>query len=425
MVQKSVTVATRQSPPREFWANELEFDSARAEQAIAAGGAMEEWIDGLTGQRVRMLCALLGLVHEGSIRQLRPLLYERAEVLQPFFLIEQFGKGKSEVAVVEVAREALSPHLVDLCIRRKRKRREPADGDEPADERYDKTALLFALCAKDPNLLKEAFHFDKVHKKGFASMVLAEAPKNPPKTSFGAFLTEETVRGIVEAYQRTRRDGSVSELQGIWMREGRYYVFVRRTERPDHIHDGRRIVHGYRAEWIVLDFSPDGDQVNIASRSVEEPREMADRIASAYFGCDCRFVNEENMTDAGTIERFVAAARAMENCVGLVEVCVSNSPLRGSSKVRISNEQAKALTESLDHFDAAVGTMMEDLADVEWIKVLYRRKRVGLQFEQDESGHGQYVVRYTDQRLNAFERRRFEQQMREDHGIAILSTEKR
>jgi len=69
--------------------------------------------------------------------------------------------------------------------------------------------------------------------------------------------------------------------------------------------------------------------------------------------------------------------------------------------------------------------MMEDLADVEWIKVLYRPKRVGLQFEQDESGDGLYVVRYTDQRLNAFERRRFEQQMREDHGIAILSTEKR
>ena len=111
--------------------------------------------------------------------------------------------------------------------------------------------------------------------------------------------------------------------------------------------------------------------------------------------------------------------------MGLVEVCVSNSPLRGSSKVRISNEQAAALVESLDHLDTAVGTMLENLADVEWVKVLYRRKRVGLQFEQEESGDGQYVVRYTDQRLNAFERRRFEQQMRDDHGITILSTEKR
>jgi len=382
------------------------------------------WVNELSGQQVRMLCHLLGLDHKQSIQKLRPLLRKSASAISPFYIVAQFGKFKSEIAVVEVAREALSPHLVDLCIRQKRKRGEGCE-DELSQERYDKTALLFALYAKDRNLLRQVFHFDKVHKKGFASMVLAEAAKSPPKTSFGAFLTDETVRGIVEAHQRTRRDGSVSELQGIWMREGRHYVFLRRTERPDHIHDGRRIVHGYRAEWIVLDFSKDGDHVNIASCSVEEPREMANQIASAYFGCECRFVNEEKMTDAGTIERFIAAARDMENSVGLVEVCVANSPLRGSSKVRISNEQAKALAESLDHFDAAVGSMLEDLADVEWIKVLYRRKRVGLQFEQDESGDGQYVVRYTDQRLNAFERRRFEQQMREDHDIAILSTEKR
>ena len=152
---------------------------------------------------------------------------------------------------------------------------------------------------------------------------------------------------------------------------------------------------------------------------------MANRIAGTYFACDCRFVNEEKMTDGKTIEEFISAVRAMRNGIGLVEVCVANSPLRGSSKLRISNEQAKALGESLDHLDAAVGTVMENLADIEWVKVLYRRKRVGLQFEQDESGDGQYVVRYTDQRLNAFERRRFEQEMRENHDISILSTEKR
>ncbi len=423
-MKKSATTATRQSPHREFWANELEFDSARAEQALAADGAMERWIDDLTGQQVRMLCALLGLPDDDSVQKLRPLLHERAAELRPFFLVAHFGKGKSEVAVVEVARDALSPHLVDLCIRRKRSRGSP-DGDEPQEERYDKTALLFALCHEDRKFLKEAFHFDKVHKKGFASMVLAEAAKSAPKTPFLKFLTPEAVAHALEAYQRQRRDGSVSELQAIWMREGRPYVFVRRTERPDHIHDGRHIVHGYRAEWIVLDFSPDGDQVNIASTSVEEPREIADRIVSAHFGCPCRFVNEERATDAGTIERFLVAARAAQNGMGLVEVCVSNSPLRGSSKVRISNEQAAALVESLDHLDSAVGTMLENLADVEWVKVLYRRKRVGLQFDPDESGDGQYVVRYTDQRLNAFERRRFEQQMRDDHGITILSTEKR
>jgi len=426
MVKNAELATKKESPPKEFWANDMEFDSARAEQSLADADALGQRIESLSGQQTRMLCLLFGLSHEDSIQKLRPLLRSRADNLVPFFIVEQFGRGKSEVATVEVARESLSPHLVDLCVRQKRKHDKSAEDNDTAEERYDKTGLLFALYEKDRNLLKEVFHFDKIHKKGFASMVLAETPHQPPKTIFKEFLTEKTVRTTIESYQHSRRDGSVSELQGIWTREGRHFVFIRRTQRPDHIHDGQRgIVHGFRTEWIVLDFSPDGDQVNIASNSDEEPLGMANRIAGTYFRCDCRFVNEEKMTDAATIEKFILAARSNNNGCGLVEVCVANSPLHGASKLRLSHERTENLKESLDHFDAAVGIMMESLENVEWIKVLYRGKRVGLLFKQENSKDGQFVVRYTDQRLNAFERRRFEQEMRENHGITILSTEKR
>ncbi len=419
MVQRAVALDEAGESETEFWASELEFDHARAARELEHANSLSEWIDDLPGHQVGMLCVLLGIDHDQSVQKLRPLLHERASATSPFYIVAQFGRFKSEVAVVEVAREALSPHLVDLCLKRRRK---PKDDGE---DRYDKTALLFGLYAQDPRLLKQAFHFDKVHRKGFASMVLAEPARHTPKTSFAAFLSESHVGAILQSYQRSHRDGSVCELQGIWTREGRHYVFIRRTERPDHIHDGRSIVHGYRAEWIVLDFSPDGDQVNIASRSVEEPREVAARIASAFFGCDCRFVNEEKVTEAETIMEFIGGARASGNGLGLVEVCVENSPLRGAAKLRMSHEDALSLGESLDHFDQAVGNLIESLEDLLWIKVLYRGKRVGLQFDQDGIGNEYYVVRYTDQRLNAFERRRFEQTMREDHGVAILSTEKR
>jgi len=419
---KKDTVMLTGAPPNEFWANELEFDSARAERALAEDGVLTDWIDRLSGRRARMLCVLHDLPHEGSVGKLRPLLHARATELAPLYLVSEFGKGKSEVATVEVARDALAPHLVDLCVRPRRKPPEPG---EPDDDRYDKMALLFALYVRDPDLLREVLHFDKVHKKGFASMVLAPAQPRPPKRALGAFLTDEALGGILESLQRARRDGSVSELQGIWEREGRLFVFIRRTERPDHIHDGRHIVHGYRAEWIVLDFAPDGGQVNIASTSIDESREIADLVARAYFECDCRFVNEEKVTEAATIHTFIAAARAGHNGVALVEACTSNSALRGSSKVRLSNEDPRAFCESLDHLEQSVGPLLESLSDVDSIKVLYRRKRVGLQFDQDGAAESQFVVRYTDQRLNAFERRWFEQTMRDEHGITILSTEKR
>ncbi len=407
--------------PQGFWANQLEFDSVRAERELAEGDVLDTWIDGLSGRRARMLCILHGLADEGPVGKLRPLLHKHADDLSPYYIVAKFGKGKAEVAALEVARETLSPHLVDLCVR---PRRNPPEPDEPTELRYDKTALLFALYAEDPDLLREVFHFDKIHRKGFASMVLAAAPK-PAEKPFGEFLTHALVRRILEAYHNSRRDGGTSELQGIWEREGRFFVFIRHTERPDHIHDGRHIVHGYRAEWIVLDFGPDGDHVNIASTTVDEPREIADRIASVYFGCDCRFVNEEVNTAAETIHDFIASARADDNCVGLVESCVSNSPLRGASKIRLSNASRQSFAESLDHLEQTVGPFLESLPDIDSVKVLYGRKRVGLQFDPEEHSDEHFVVRYTDQRLNGFERRRFEQLMRREHDIAILSTEKR
>ncbi len=201
MVKTLAVAAERRTPPdKEFWANELEFDSGRAEHALAEENALHGWIDDLSGQQVRMLCLLLNLNHEDSIQKLRPSLYEKANELAPFFLVEQFGRGKSEIAAVEVAREALPARLVDLCVRKRRDGGDAAEGAAASEERYDKNAILFALYAKSPNLLKEVFHFDKVHKKGFASMVLAEAAKHPPKILFEKFLTEATVREVVQTY---------------------------------------------------------------------------------------------------------------------------------------------------------------------------------------------------------------------------------
>jgi len=426
MLTKHVEESEKEVLEKEFWTNELEYDITRAEHAVRQDKVLQQWIDARSGRQVRMLCHLFGLNHEGSIPKLRPAIHEQEAELTAFYCVEQFGKGKSEIAVVEVAREVLSPHVVDLCICPKRAHDKSVEMDAPTEERYDKNALMFALFRDNPRLLKEVFHFDKVHKKGFASMVLAESRRKPPSATFAEFLTDRNVRVVIESYQHTCHDGSVSELQGISKRDGRFYIFIRRTEKPDHIHDGRRgIVHGYRTEWIVLDFSPDGDQVNVASNSVNEPLEIANRIARAYFGRECRFINEQKFTPQTTIVKFIESVRAGRDGAALVEVCVNNSPLRGASKVRITSEDAGALRESLDHFDDAIGTAIENIADVECIKVLYCGKHVGLQFEPDERDEGQYVVRYTDQRLNAFERRRFEQQMREKHGISILSTEKR
>ncbi len=116
-------VATPESgaPTVEFWANDLEFDSTRAKHTVAGKEALCAWVDELSGQQIRVLCLLLGLNHEDLVQKLRPTLKEHTDAFTPFHLVKEFGKGKSEVAVIEVAREALSPHLLDLCVMPRRK----------------------------------------------------------------------------------------------------------------------------------------------------------------------------------------------------------------------------------------------------------------------------------------------------------------
>ena len=62
---------------------------------------------------------------------------------------------------------------------------------------------------------------------------------------------------------------------------------------------------------------------------------------------------------------------------------------------------------------------------IDGLKVEYYDKRIEVRFEKQETAGDEYIVRYFDSRLNALARKRFEDFMRETHGIPILSTEKR
>ena len=52
------------------------------------------------------------------------------------------------------------------------------------------------------------------------------------------------------------------------------------------------------------------------------------------------------------------------------------------------------------------------------------KKRVKMIFEQNGDDES-YVVRYADQPLNGKQRREFEEMMRDEHEITVLSTEKK
>ena len=353
----------------------------------------------------------LGLAAGQSARRKKQVLRPDNPDLQPFVLVEQFAKFKSKVAVADLAQGLLPQSVLDAC--------------RIGAEDFDKVAILFAMYHRRWQDLRLVFHLDKIHKTGFARMRLRESVRRPKK-ALRDFLQLDAVQDILVAFDKAKGDGRTSELKDVVVHDGRHLVFIRRAERPDHILHAGQMVHGYRPEWIILDFTEDAKRVNISSVSVSVPLEIANRLASGYFHATCEYENECQITYTKQLERFLKTLQAQDDGdLVLVEIVATNSPLDGAPKLKISDADSKPIGRALAHFERAIGKLLAHVDHIDSVKVRYRKKRISLIFEPQEGSDGEYVVRYSDHRLNAGERRRFEELIRSSHGIEILSTDKR
>lgn len=396
------------SPSERFWTDDLEIHIRHVQQELSSD-ILDEWVNKRTGRQLGVLAAAFGLRGMTKRKEKEAIRALDGELL-PYLLVDRFAQFKSKVAVLDFARATLPTRVVESCMK---------GIDDP-----DKPALLFAIYHHRWTDLRLVFHLDKVHKTGFARMRLARsAPKvdQPLKD----FLTEEKARSVLATFDKARHDGLTSEVKSVIPQADRVLVFIRRGERPDHLvaPDGS-VMHGYKSEWIILDFAGDARRVDISSVSVDLPLEIANRVASAYFKRGCEYENESVASSPKQIEAFLASVRPVtDGTLLLVELTCGASPLAGASGIRIRQADSRPIGDSLDHFERQIGKL--SLVDIESVKVLYRKKRVSLIPEASEDEQGAFVVRYSDHRLNARERIDFENLMRATHGLTVLSTEKR
>lgn len=400
-------------PKKEFWENDLEMAVEPVLRSATEDGFLMDWLGKRQGRQISMLCRALEIDEDGSGQKKKSLLRELGRKSMPYLLVEQFAKYKSKVAVIEMAKGCLSNDVLQICQR-----------DDNGDD-YDTTALLFALYGKDPENLRLVFHLDKIHKTGFARMKLKTNPRRPSR-SLKETLQSASLIKILEDFDRKKRDGRRSELKDVISHGGRFMVFIRRANRPDLILGNAGVLHGFKPEWIILDFEEDAKRLNISSDSVSVPLEIANRVVSDYYGMTCEYDNESEITYAKQIEKFLKKLIEKENGDALlVELVVRNSPLNGSPKIKIIDSDSNPIGQSIVHFEKAIGNLLGDIENLESVKVYFKKKRVSLIFEPVEDKNGEYVVRYSDHRLNAGERVIFEDYIRKEYGIPILSTEKR
>jgi len=399
------------APLAEFWEDDLELGLEVVLRRLESREHLAEWADALNGRRAAVLCRNLGLETRDSVHARREALSACNGTLTPYHLVSCFARHQSHAAVTELAKRRLPAEVVEGC--------------RVNEEKFDVPALLFALYREDPMLLRDVFHLSKIHRTGFARMEMTTQARKPEDRAFEDFLRSDDVLAALRRADSALADGHTSEFRDAIELDGRLYVFVRRAERPEHIVHENKIIHGHRPEWIILDFEGGAKRVNIASKSIAESLEIANQLASGYFSKEVSYENESEVTYAKQLERLLARLKDGEDGkMAFVELVFANSPLDGSPKLKISDQQA--IGSAIAHFESVVGGLLEHLENIESIKVCFARKRVSVIFEREEDHEeDEFVVRYSDHRLNVFQRQEFENHMRQDYGIPILSTEKR
>lgn len=397
---------------REFWENELEVAYDQVVEQIGQPDFVQAWLDKKNGRQIDILLMNMGRESRpGRVKGKKDELRPDADELLPYVLVQEFAKFKSKLATIEVAQALLPPEVMEMCSK--------------GEDDFDTLALCFALFHHVPFELRQVLHVDKIHKTGFARMKMKDGPRRPSRPLI-EFLTHDGLQEILSQFDKSKKDGRTSELKNVLHDGDHDMVFVRRCERPSLILQGQTVLHGYRPEWIVLVFFDGAKRVNISSLSVDASLEIANRIASEYYGKKCEYENESEITYAKQVERFLDLLKNDgDEQFTWVELVAGSSPLDGECPLRLTDRKSQSIGRAVRHFEKCVGSLSTNVDAVESIKVFYAKKRVSLIFEKLESAADEFVVRYSDHRLTPKERLAFEAYMRTTHAIPVLSTEKR
>jgi hypothetical protein len=326
----------------------------------------------------------------------------------------QFALRKSMHAALDVAAGCLDDAIIELA--------------QESNGSYDTVALIFGILDRSWPNLEKVFHLDKLHKVGFARMRLPKPPRRPARR-FKDFLASGEPVAMLRRFDADQGDRHTSQFQQVIKVRDAQVVFIRRPHQQQYVLAEDRVVHGFSPDQIVLDFRDEAARLNIASHGHAASYDIANRLASAFYGRDCVYENITEEAFAAQIARFLRTLRNEKaRDLRLVEMRLRATPLYGGPDLHLSNKDDLSIGRALEELEQALNWTIEDLDRIPGFKVLFRDKRVAMEIEPVEAGSAddrKYALRYRDQSLSLSERRVFEELIEQDHGIKVVSTEKR
>lgn len=408
MVLNNEVLMEKIHPNREFWESHLEMPLDRLIQDYQDAKIRKNWLDSLSGRQLGLLVdlSMQKPIHELSVQQMRKALTDFPEELINYFLVHHFNHAKLEAAITEIAKPVLSAEtMAKLLVK---------------DDKYDKKGLLFALFKADPELLKHVYHFDKVQKKGFGSFVLKSPPRQP-SISFKEFATEGLVHTLLKSYDEEQSDRFETHLQGLFYHEDRLYLFIRRASDEDLLLSANRIVHGHKPDWIILDFAANATQVNLCAKCSNQGLKIANRLVSSYFEKDCSFINMQDYNFAVQVKTFLrSCASEIDKELKLFELKFRSAHLKNNTYLILTTHPTDPIAEELEALHQAVGDVLEDIAMIDSVRVVFQGKKITLFFRVDAADPGHIMICYSEYVLDQKGRAAFKTWMKDCYGLTIL-----
>ena len=102
--------------------------------------------------------------------------------------------------------------------------------------------------------------------------------------------------------------------------------------------------------------------------------------------------------------------------------------MTGAPDLLLKNDDGLSIGPALAQIEQALSWTIDDLDRIPRFKILFAGKRLAMELERLEDNavpDRMYVLRYRDQTLSLEERKTFEDRMEQEHGIRVVSTEKR
>jgi hypothetical protein len=405
-----------QAPDRDFWERDLLRGSYHQRIDIEDDPdrlllAIQERFRSRTA--VEFIANCVGADTSGTVADIQEELVDHGRAVVHFLLVDDFAQYKMSAAVTDIAEAYLS--------------KDEMEDSKRGNDQYDRQLLLMRLYLRKREALLFVQGLNDWHRKGAAPMVL-KGKVAASTTDLAAFLVKKNIAPVLADLRKTHAaHPHLHHVMTVPRQNDGQIVFMRRNLRPDHVwtDDGTDVLHGQKSEWIILHFRDGARVLKVSSQTAEIPREVANRIASAYFAQDAHYVDDHQAAPDAAIENLLnAITDPSDGRLPILDVVVENSPLTGSHKLMITNESDRNIIDGIDDFEQRVGPILNDLDNIARIKVRFgddkRMNRLSMFFPKK---NGVRVVQYDDGRLDNNRCAAFEQFVKDEFGINIRSTE--